>query len=157
MIEQPSDPAYLAAIERISDSSIPPPARASLHILIIDDDDSVSRALARLLQQAGHTTSIASNGSDGVRILMSEERFGCILLDMNLGPGLDGQQVAAIRYQDPRLHEIPLIVISAMDPELIRARARVNVLEGVSWVLDKPIDADVLLRILDDLPKAPAT
>lgn len=65
------------------------------------------------LEQAGHTVSVAYNGSEGLE-LASHREFGVIVLDVML-PGLDGFQVATSLRRDG--NHTPILMLTARDFE----------------------------------------
>jgi two-component system KDP operon response regulator KdpE len=78
------------------------------HILVIDDDPSLLRALRVGLQAGGHTVTTAANGEQGISqtALVSPD---VVILDLGL-PDLDGLAVAK------RIREwsgVPIIILSA--------------------------------------------
>lgn len=85
-----------------------------MHVLIVEDDPSISAPLAEGLSREGYEVSIATTGAAAL-----DDRSGevdLVLLDLGL-PDLDGRVVCR------RLREttsIPIIVVSARDGELDR-------------------------------------
>ncbi len=111
---------------------------ASFCVYVVDDDDSVRKALSRLLQASGYS----------VRTYASPERFieelsvnsmGCLILDMTM-PRMTGLQVQA-RMQEMGIG-LPVIAVSAHDDMQARATARKS---GVSFFLHKPVDDQALV------------
>jgi CheY-like chemotaxis protein len=77
-------------------------------ILIIDDDRAVQATIRLLLERAGHSVVVASDGRNGIAIFQSEE-FDLLFLDIFM-PGMDGfETMRVVHQQQPR---IPIIVIS---------------------------------------------
>jgi len=66
-------------------------------ILVVDDEDSVSRAVEGLLNHLGYNTIVASNGADAIELYKyhadTTEPFDAVLLDMTLPGGFSGQEV----------------------------------------------------------------
>ncbi|MHB0877470.1 MAG: ATP-binding response regulator, partial [Anaerolineae bacterium] len=89
-------------------------------ILIVDDDLPFSTVMARMLQSAkdeGHSYQVRSayTGVEGLEE-MRRRRPDVVLLDL-LMPGIDGTAVLAAMRADPSLGDIPVIVVTAGDPE----------------------------------------
>ncbi len=107
-------------------------------VYVVDDDESVRRALARLLRSADLTAETFSSGDEFLNRPM-QKKNSCILIDIRM-PGSTGfdlqQKLTALGIR------IPVIVISASDNEQIRERARE--LDAVSF-FRKPIDDQALL------------
>jgi CheY-like chemotaxis protein len=77
-------------------------------ILIIDDDRAVQATIRLLLERAGHSVVVASDGRNGIAIFESGE-FDLLFLDIFM-PGMDGfETMRVVHQQQPR---IPIIVIS---------------------------------------------
>jgi CheY-like chemotaxis protein len=130
-------------------------------VLIVDDDQAFVLMLQRTLSRAGYITCHSYSGDGGLELLRTETDIDVILLDIDLGRGIDGIEVAR---RMPR--GIPLIIISGLDPEDIRARANqtVRALEGAKVTLGKGDDfMNKLLKVLQQLstgglpPQTPET
>jgi sigma-B regulation protein RsbU (phosphoserine phosphatase) len=83
------------------------------HILVVDDNEHNRDMLARRLQRQGYTVAMAEHGRQALERLR-EERFDLILLDIMM-PELNGYQVLERVKADEQLHDIPVIMISAID------------------------------------------
>lgn len=77
-------------------------------ILIVDDDHAVQATIKLLLERAGHSVVVASDGRKGLAIFKSE-RFDLLFLDIFM-PGMDGLETMRLVHQRQPL--IPIIVIS---------------------------------------------
>jgi RNA polymerase sigma factor (sigma-70 family) len=108
-------------------------------IHVVDDDDSLRKAVTRLLRVAGY--DVRAYASAGEFLLASREnnRRGCVLLDVRMpGPsGLDLQEALA-REEEP----LPVIFLTAYGdvPTSVRAMKA-----GAVDFLTKPIKRDMLL------------
>jgi two-component system cell cycle response regulator len=117
-----------------------PTISQSARILVVDDSRTNRNLLARRLEQYGHTVTNAEHGREALS-LMGTQSFDLVLLDV-LMPELDGYQVLASMKQDTALHDIPVIMISAVD----EIDSVVRCIElGAEDYLPKPFDP-VLLR-----------
>jgi len=82
-------------------------------VLLVDDDDSLRRALVRTLRLAGFDVA----GYASVEALLAAgmpERDACLVLDVNL-PGIDG--IAFKRTLVEAGRDLPTIFITALEPE----------------------------------------
>jgi CheY-like chemotaxis protein len=77
-------------------------------ILIVDDDVAVQATIRLLLERAGHSVVVASDGRKGLVIFQSGE-FDLLFLDIFM-PGMDGLETMRLVHQHQPL--IPIIVIS---------------------------------------------
>lgn len=108
-------------------------------ILVVEDDPDNQDVLTTMLQIAGHTTVIASNGAEALR-LAAERYPALILMDMGL-PVMDGWMATTQLKAHPQLATIPVIAVTsyAMTEDAQRARA-----VGCTDYIAKPIDYTVL-------------
>jgi CheY-like chemotaxis protein len=114
-------------------------------ILIVEDRDDVRQGLAQLLELHGYLVFEASNATETfAHFQASPSGIALILLDLVLaGPG--GAEIRATQLADPRLSEIPTIVVSAYAPDIPDGR----LLRAAAW-LEKPFRFD---RLLDEVRK----
>ncbi len=91
-----------------------PPSRNQT-ILIVDDDKLVSRTLQRALKMYGYQAMSAKSGIEGLQ-LARRHRPDLFILDIMM-PGTDGFQVCRQIRQDPLLHEIPVLFLTARGKE----------------------------------------
>lgn len=107
------------------------------HILIIDDEQQILRALRTILGQQGYRVSAAQTG-DGGLALAAAGQPDIVILDLGL-PDMNGVEVCR------RLREwtdLPVIVLSAHDSE----SEKVDALDaGADDYLTKPFGVDELL------------
>ncbi len=135
-------PAAVSAISR----SLRPTSRVTLadasssRILIVDDTAATRELLSRRLAREGYQTSEAENGRSALAQIEADS-FDLVLLDMMM-PDISGYEVLTQLKADARFHDIPVIVISALD----EIDSVVRCIEaGAEDYLSKPFDP-VLLR-----------
>ena len=111
-------------------------------IHVVDDDDSMRRALTRVLVRSGYAVKGYASAGEFL-VAEPDERPGCLLLDLEMpGPsGLELQQ--ALRRRGSRL---PIVFMSAYGdvPRTVRA-----IKGGASDFLVKPIGAQTLLGAIE--------
>ena len=83
------------------------------YILVVDDQKLNRLKLSVALQKQGHTVALAESGLQALEMLQAES-FDLILLDL-LMPEMDGYQVLARLKQDPRLRDLPVLVITSLN------------------------------------------
>jgi two-component system KDP operon response regulator KdpE len=109
----------------------------SPHILIIDDEAQIQRALRTILTEKQFQVSTASHGEEGLALAAANEP-DLIILDLGL-PDMDGVEVCR------RLREwtqTPVIILSVRDSE----RQKVAALDqGADDYLTKPFSIEELL------------
>jgi len=84
-------------------------------ILIVDDDIAVQTTIRLLLERAGHSVAVASDGHKGLAIVEAGN-FDLLFLDIFM-PGMDGLEAMRLIHQQQPL--MPIIVISGrpMEPD----------------------------------------
>jgi CheY-like chemotaxis protein len=77
-------------------------------ILIVDDDSAVQATIRLLLERAGHSVVVASDGRKALAIFETGD-FDLLFLDIFM-PGMDGLETMRLVHQQQPL--MPIIVIS---------------------------------------------
>lgn len=110
-------------------------------ILCIDDEADIRKLLVEELRDVGFGTIEASNGQEGLEMLLAKWP-DIVICDITM-PVMDGHQlIAEIQVNYPELSNIPFIFLTALTD-------KGNLIEGLkagaSDYLTKPIDFDILL------------
>jgi chemosensory pili system protein ChpA (sensor histidine kinase/response regulator) len=108
------------------------------------------RVAERLLQRNGYRVITARDGLDAIAQLQTETP-AMLLLDIEM-PRADGFEVAAFVRANPRLADLPIIMITSRSGEKHRERARQL---GVNSYLTKPYQEDNLLAEVKSLRREP--
>jgi chemosensory pili system protein ChpA (sensor histidine kinase/response regulator) len=114
--------------------------------MVVDDSITVRRVTQRLLERNGMRVLTARDGMDAVALLQ-DNIPDIILLDIEM-PRMDGYEVAAHVRNDPRLKDVPIIMITSRVGEKHRARA---IELGVDDYLGKPYQEAQLLEAIAPL------
>lgn len=115
----------------------PPPA-----ILVVEDERLIARSVEAQLRALGYTVvGSARNGEEAVR-LADELRPDLILMDINLGHGIDGVQAADLIHQR---QFVPVVFLTAHSDEATIQRAKVT--EPYGYVLKPFEDTDLKIAI----------
>lgn len=109
-------------------------------ILVVDDNGVNRLLLGQHVKQCGHTVVVAESGQRALAILASQQ-IDIVLLDV-LMPELDGYELLVRLQADPRLREIPVIMVSGVDEVELVARC---IEAGATDYLAKPVEP-ILLR-----------
>lgn len=89
------------------------------YIAVIDDDESLCRSLARLLNQAGYQAITYPSAEDFLEDPL-RTHFGCLLVDVQLG-GMTGLEMyGRLKEQG---NATPVVYITAHDDPRARAQA----------------------------------
>jgi DNA-binding response OmpR family regulator len=111
-------------------------------ILLADDDSSVRKSLANVLESEGFEVRLAEDGRQAVREFLAEQP-DLVLLDINM-PDKSGWE--AFRLMETLHPFVPVIVITARPNQFERA-----VLEGVDALMEKPLDLLLLVQTIQRL------
>jgi len=117
---------------------MPSPRHETYKIYVVDDDDSVRRALGRLLRSAGLNCEAFASGEALLESLPADA-CGCLIMDIRM-PGMTGHDVQVVLRA--RGATIPVIALSAQDDNETRERA--GELGAVAF-FRKPVDDQALL------------
>lgn len=95
---------------------------AGASLLLVEDERLISTVEARLLTSWGHTVKVAETGEAALLALREDPHIDLILMDISLGPGMDGFETADRIGRD---HDIPVVFLTSHLDEsyLLRARA----------------------------------
>ena len=114
-------------------------------ILIVDDHPTGCEFLAALLGYRGHDITVAADGEQGLAFLRNT--VPDLVVSDILMTGIDGYELVRRMRADPRTASTPVIFYTA-GYEDAPARALAASL-GVSRILSKPSDPQVILEIID--------
>lgn len=112
-------------------------------ILIVDDDPDLCQALKLRLRANHYDTVHAVDGYSAIAQAY-KERPNLIILDLGLPAG-DGFVVLDRLQRDDRLSTIPVVVLTARDPETNERRA---IQAGAAAFFQKPADSTELLNVI---------
>jgi signal transduction histidine kinase len=108
-------------------------------ILIVEDDPGSRQALQAILSTGGYVVEAAENGKIGLQkaaALLPD----LVLLDVMM-PEMDGYEVCRRLRADPRLAEVPVVMVTALDDHDSRLR---GLEAGADDFLSKPYDSGEL-------------
>ncbi|PYX49359.1 MAG: response regulator [Acidobacteria bacterium] len=112
-------------------------------ILVVDDDPDLVRALRLRLRANDYEIATACDGYSAIASAQ-KERPSLIVLDLGLPAG-DGFTVLDRLQNSDALSAIPVIVLSARDPQSNEDRA---LKAGAAAFFQKPADNDELLNVI---------
>ncbi|NQW00379.1 MAG: phosphate regulon transcriptional regulator PhoB [Rhodospirillales bacterium] len=90
------------------------------HILIVEDDPSLSELLQYNLENAGYKASVVSEGDEAVNAILTEEP-DLVILDWML-PNLSGIEICRQIRQNSETKRMPIIMLTAKGEESERIR-----------------------------------
>ena len=110
-----------------------------MHLLIVEDDASVSRFLKQAVEEAGHETTVIADGAVALETALAQ-KFDLMLLDLNM-PVMNGLEcVKALRKA--RLHpDMKVMMVTTEADNHFIAKALDN---GADEFLMKPFTQESL-------------
>jgi DNA-binding response OmpR family regulator len=112
-------------------------------ILIVDDDSDLRQALRLRLRANRYETLTAGDGYSAIAQAYKEHP-DLIILDLGLPAG-DGFVVLDRLQKDDKLSTIPVIVLTARDPQ---STERLSLQSGAAAFFQKPADNGELLSVI---------
>jgi signal transduction histidine kinase len=116
-------------------------SKSDIKILVVDDKEDNLFSIEAILEKDNYTIVKANSGRAALKILLNEQDFSLILMDVQM-PDMNGFETASIIYQRDKLKHIPIIFITAhhSDEEHIFQAYRAG---GVDYIY-KPIKPELL-------------
>src|SRR5207245_10395935 len=111
-------------------------------IMLIDDDADTRMTIRDFLTAEGFVVHTARDGQHALQTLEKMDPPDLILLDYKM-PVMDGKQFLGVQRQIPRLHGIPIVILSAATRDWSGAQLEVE------DVLSKPVDLEILLTTVN--------
>ena len=110
-------------------------------VLIVEDDADLREMMAQLLALEGYASAAVANGREALEYLHDGGgKPQVILLDLMM-PVMDGWEFRQRMRSDPAIADLPVIILSALDP------ARAHDVDATAF-LKKPLDFDRLLTLI---------
>ncbi|MEO8000378.1 MAG: response regulator, partial [Arenimonas sp.] len=110
-------------------------------VMVVDDSITMRKVTGRVLERNNFEVLTAKDGVDAVE-KMAERAPDLVLLDIEM-PRMDGYEVAQHMRSDPRLKDVPIIMITSRTGDKHRQRA-MDI--GVDRYLGKPYQENELMR-----------
>src|ERR1051326_774529 len=132
-------------VERVADTK---PAvaqnllrKSDIKILLVDDREDNLYSIETIFEKDNYTIVKASSSREAVKVLLKEQDFSLILMDVQM-PDLNGFETATIIYERDKLKNIPIIFITAFgyDEDYIFKGYKTG---GVDYIY-KPVNPEVL-------------
>ncbi len=113
-------------------------------IAIVDDDESVCRAMKRLVRSLGMDAETFASGQEFLDLVEAMPSFDvdCVVLDVQM-PGLNGMEVQ--QRLSTGGSRLPIVFITAHDEAGVRERALAM---GAVAFLRKPFNDELLIKTL---------
>ena len=128
----------------------------SKQLLIIDDDPDFVAGMKSILLKAKYAVDVAYNPKDGLQALKSKT-YDLLLLDVMMGRGAEGIMIARKLGKDPKLRELPVLIITGIREQmafLFPGQAVHPNFVAIDELVEKPVAPKLLLEKVAGLLKA---
>jgi signal transduction histidine kinase/DNA-binding response OmpR family regulator len=121
-------------------------------VLVAEDSPSNQFLVKRLLERAGHTVTIAGTGREVIE-MVRRENFDVVLMDLQM-PEMDGLEATGnIRQMENSTGKhLPIV---AMTAHAMPGNREQCLEAGMDAYLSKPVEASVLLRVIEEVTSSP--
>lgn len=93
-------------------------------ILLVEDEALIALDEQQVLQDAGYNVTVAHSGEEAVETAAGTVTFDLVLMDINLGRGIDGTE-AALRILESR--SVPIVFLSShTEPEIVAKTEKIT-------------------------------
>ncbi len=116
-------------------------------ILIVDDEEGISKLLAENLTEDGYKVVIATNGEDGLRKAQITKP-DLVILDVMM-PKMDGAEMCAHLRENAKTKDLPIIFMTGLKTKNDDFQLGRDV--GNHTIFSKPFDYDELLGTIREM------
>jgi PAS domain S-box-containing protein len=93
-------------------------------ILLVEDEPVIALSEKASLEEYGYAVLIAGSADGAIATIRGASKIDLILMDIDLGKGMDGTEVAAIILKD---HDIPVVFLSShSEPEIVEKTEKIT-------------------------------
>ena len=112
-----------------------------LNILIIDDNEQITKMISSFLDMSNHECTVVNDGKEGLESIKTKQ-YDSIILDLAM-PEYDGYKILeTLKTEDPtQLPKIIILTASNIPLDTVRRFKEL----GIASCLQKPVDIDQLL------------
>ena len=124
-------------------------------LLIIDDDPDYVAGVRSILEKAEYSVDVAYNPKDGFQALLSKQ-YDLLLLDIMMGRGAEGVALARKMRKDPKLRELPVLIITGIREQIAFLFPGQPVhphFVELDELVEKPVEPKLLLEKVSTLLK----
>ena len=113
-------------------------------VLLADDDMRNIFALSAVLEEAGFSITIATNGHEAIQKLSQDNDIDLILMDVMM-PEMDGIEATRIIRKESKWTNLPIIAVTA---KAMQGDRELCLAAGANDYISKPVDIDKLLSLI---------
>jgi len=122
-------------------------------LLIIDDDPDFVEGIKSILDNANYSVDVTYNPKTGLQALQSKT-YDLLLLDIMMGRGAEGIMIARKLRKDPKLREMPVLIITGIREQMAFLFPGEPVhprFVAVDELVEKPVEPKLLLEKVSTL------
>ena len=122
-------------------------------IMMIDDDPDFVAGIKSILEKADYNVNVAYNPKDGFQTLQAEH-YDLLLLDIMMGRGAEGVALARKIRKDPKLKEMPVLIITGLREQIAFLFPGQSVhphFVETDELVEKPVEPKLLLEKVSSL------
>ncbi|WP_455381163.1 PAS domain-containing protein [Salinispira pacifica] len=111
-------------------------------LLLVEDEAILALAESAMLRRRGYDVRVARNGEESVAKVQEDPEVELVLMDIDLGPGIDGTEAAS---RILAIRDLPVVFLSShSEPEIV---ARTETITSYGYILksagDTVLDASI--------------
>ena len=125
-------------------------------VLMIDDDPDFVSGIRSILMTANFEVDVAYTPKDGLQALQTKP-YDILLLDIMMGRGAEGIMIARKLRKDPKLRELPVLIITGMREQIAFLFPGEPVhprFVEIDELVEKPVEPKLLLEKVNSLIQA---
>jgi DNA-binding response OmpR family regulator len=125
-------------------------------VLMIDDDPDFVTGIRSILTAANFEVDVAYTPKDGLQSLQTKP-YDILLLDIMMGRGAEGIMIARKLRKDPKLRELPVLIITGMREQIAFLFPGEPVhphFVEIDEMVEKPVEPKLLLEKVNSLIQA---
>jgi DNA-binding response OmpR family regulator len=122
-------------------------------VLMIDDDPDFVSGIRSILTAANFEVDVAYTPKDGLQSLQTKP-YDILLLDIMMGRGAEGIMIARKLRKDPKLRELPVLIITGMREQIAFLFPGEPVhprFVKIDEMVEKPVEPKMLLDKVNSL------
>jgi DNA-binding response OmpR family regulator len=125
-------------------------------LLIIDDDPDFVAGIKPVLEKAEYDVDVTYNPKEGFQALQTQS-YDLLLLDILMGRGAEGISIARKMRKDPKLRDMPVLIITGLREQIAFLFPGEPVHPGfvsTDELVEKPVEPKLLLEKVSTLLKS---
>lgn len=140
------EPVQFATDLQTTDIPAVPGTISEMRILIVEDNEDNAELIKIYLKNQGLTD--AARNAETTLDLVQKNSYDLILMDINLGSGMDGLHLTKMIRELPGYKDVPVVAMTGYTHRSDKERF---FKEGCTHYLPKPVDKNQLYRLLDSV------